>query len=887
MLNRRYRFPLVPLLFLGVLSFGLQKEGFAFTAQGKTVLKFNYQPAKNNLEDFTQKELEKILPQLSAVQSFECNSTGCSVNLKPFLVDLEISVGSPFVMAELGRVLGLRPFNRYSTATLLNAPQRVLFFLKNRGFLSAGATADLFVSKKGFASLKLKVDRGKPFFWGGFKFENACFSTLEFYREFNKPLGKPFSYIDLYNAMDLAERLCFEKTFKRVYVYYLEPFDVKKGQLITYLWKNFSIKPPLGFDFLSQYVNFLVESPVEGIKFLYKPADVVIPVLEIRALPGIRIEIKGVKKLPNSVLAKYLSTKNFLKEPQKLKNDLENIYKSYGFLDARVELKVEKNRYLFRVHEGKRYKVRFHLEPPSLFEIVLPRGGYFTGNETRRVLSYLEEKLKENNILYSKIDVVEKVDRKEKVVDITFVVEKPVRFRCKFVKRFDFPVRGLKDSAEMFLRRLNCSQAVYNPDILNTWRDELEKILQNYGCYKPQVSVELRKSDREPLYLVVWKASCKTFKKFDRTAYWVEGRIPKREIEYLIPRLEGKRYNPKLWDVLNTRFVKSDLFRSYTFKKISIGKRIIPLVEAVERRPFNIGASLGYTTDEGFLAQGDIKLYDLLRMGERIALSVYYSQKRNTYSLTYLDNYFFSRRFLFTAGVFKKYENHRDFDLNAKGYSLGVGIHLSYFTDAVLNYIYDTYSVSPYFPPPSGSLKKVNINVQTVYPIYRGVVKKGKLLMFLSFSKALNLTRYKKFEAKGGASYTLDGVYADFKAAFGAVDDKAPVFEKFFLGGLNNLKAYPYESVAPYGGGNYYWYTGFELGIPVWGGNLYLFSGFDAGNAAKTVKNLKQNVKSDLFIGLGTVTSLGPIRGGFAIPYENQRFKLKDGKFFLLIGFQF
>ena len=99
------------------------------------------------------------------------------------------------------------------------------------------------------------------------------------------------------------------------------------------------------------------------------------------------------------------------------------------------------------------------------------------------------------------------------------------------------------------------------------------------------------------------------------------------------------------------------------------------------------------------------------------------------------------------------------------------------------------------------------------------------------------------------------------------------------------MKGFSYESVAPPGGGDIYWYIGNEWGIPLFK-PLYLFGGFDVGNCVKKGENPFGVIKKDIFVGVGGLTAAGPIRFVLAIPLKN-RIQIQDFKYLFLIGFNF
>jgi len=844
-----------------------------------TEIKYNYRPAVNNLESFTAEELKKILPKLNAAESFECKNSTCRVVLKPFLTNLVFKHASPFLFLDLKKAVGLRPYYRYDRETLLDSSQRVIEYLKNKGYLDASAFAELTINKRGFAKLKIDVDEGTPYFWGGFTFKNACFKPSEFYRAFSRPLGKPFSYVDLYDALDLTQTLCRLRRLEDSFVYYEEPFEVKKEKLFPFLFENFSLKPALGFEFLSQYVNLLLVNPYKGIKFLLAESNTIYPKIVVEFAKESPIEVVGIENLPPRAVRELAAAMPLTKTPGELAALIKKIYRRYGFDAVEVKVVKKNGKTLIEVKEGRRY--------PFVVLVFLGREKLFTSEEFTRYTSDDEvvREVKRKLLIEYGIEIKELSVEKRRVENEILVIVKVksfTRYTCSKKVEVKTSVKGLKDYLEEIVDGYSCFDLVLNDAALDEVKKNLLNALDYYSCLGGEV--EAKRFKKGNTLGVVLKVSCRGVRKFGKTAYWIEGRLPAREVNYLLPEVEGKRFNPKLVNLLTKKFSETGLFQTYTLKRVRFEKRESLLLEAVEKSPFGLSGAAEYTTDEGFSLRTTATLYDLLKTGERFDFNLRYGQKRTTYSLNYLDNYFFSRRYFVGASLFKSYEEHRDYDLNARGYTLSAGYHLNYYADLSLNLIYNRFSLENY--PFTGNKElKYSLSLKVDYPIYRGVIEKGQFLSRTTLSYSPDFGGFKKFEQS--THYAYNGkVFTALKLSFGAVSDNAPPFEKFYLGGLKNLKGYTYEAIAPYGGGNYYWYFGTEFGIPAFGG-VYGFFGFDVGNSVKDADLLLKDLKADLFVGAGTITAAGPLRLGVAFPYEDNRIRFKDFKIFMLIGFQF
>ncbi len=837
---------------------------------------FNYLPGANNLEEFPPKELKKILEKLYAVERFECNSTGCDVKLKPILSDITIKHVSPVLYLDLEKILGLNVYYRYSTQDLLAASQNVLFYLKNHGYLDAETTARLFIDKKGFAKLSVEVNEGRRYFWGGFKFENAPFSSEEFYKKFNKPLGIPFSYTTLYDALYFSYKICKERGegLSECFIYYTEPFEVRKGMLLTLLRRDFQIKPSLALDFLSTYLDFFLENPVGAVKFLFKKVLLVKPVIKVERFTYLKVKIKGARKIPPERVIGALSKGSSFISSVEIERRILNLYEKEGFCNTTVNVKLRGKTVFVSIREGKTYRVVFIL--PRELKGFTPPCKSLSVRCLERVKRDALKFLRDRGIpaVGVELKVIKRPKRKTAKVILKPVLE---RLKVCTVK----PVLRVGNSKlKRFLRKriIGFGCEGFKTDGVSA----VKTLLNLYGCISPTVKVEKKGGETSEVLLV--EVSCKGRYRLGRTAYWIEGSVPEREIDYLIPKFDGKRLTPKRVYLLKRVLEKASFLTGVSVKRASFGNRTSLVVEGRVKKPVSLGGYIGYSSDQGLTGELHSALYNVLKTGEVFKFKVRYTQRQETYSLNYFDYNFFSKYLFAGAGLFRNYEEHRDYTLWATGFSLSAGLHLNLYTDLSLNFLQGDYSVeggSDYSP-----YKKLGLSLSVDYPLFNFLFKQGFFKSYAVYYRGISPVSFDKFEVKNGLVLNPDGFYINSKLFFGLVSSKAPIFEKFYLGGLENLKGFSYEGIAPPGGGDIYWYWGEEFGLPLFKKGFYLFTGFDAGNAVKRGENPFKYPRWDLFLGGGISTAAGPIRGGLAWPYQG-KLNLTNFRIFISIGFQF
>jgi len=858
------------LLLLFILSF----------TSGATEVKYNYLPARNNLSVLKPRELELVAKEIYGIKAVRCQENFCQIELFPLLVDYSLEGFSIFSLPKLEKYLGLQTFYRYSEPRLSSVAENITFFLKNRGYLDASVKSILFVSKEGFAKLNLYGKEGNLYFWGGFDFEgNKCFSQKEFYRAYQKPFGTPFSYIDLYNALDIAHKLCRKKSSYKSFVYYREPPRVEKKNLIHFARKNLRETPFLFINFLSNYLDILIENPIAGVKFLFSTRKAVYPKLVIQIEEKtLKLEIEGANKIPKKVLVEKI--KEFTRSlpffsTLNLQNFLLNLYHSKGFFDVKIEILRKDNLLKIRISEGKRYKLEVRVNP-NLKNLKLPKEKFYSKEVEKKLVKLVENYLRKEKYLYEGIKIYREINKERGRVVLTLFVINPRKVAISQNFHIAVKNRNLKKFIEEKLEEIDSYKVVAEENYRKEVQDSLKNLLVEFGCESPGVS--LKREETEKGIKLIWKIYCPSVKKFGKTVFWIEGRIKQRELEYMIKNFEGKRFNRKYLTLLEKRLRETDLFESISVKTVN-GEKIYPLIEGVEKKPLSLEGLALFSSDEGLVLDTSFRMIDPFGRGSVFSFRYKLSQRRNLYELSYLDNYLFSASFFGGLSLFKRYEEHRDYKITYKGFSVTAGYHLNLYTDLALTMVSNHYKLDG----ERGRVYKFVSSAEVYYPF--SFPQRGLFSAYLNLSVATHKGNYAK--AVGGLNLALfrPNFYGSLKFSAGVVTSKAPVFEKFYLGGIKNLKGYSYEGVAPYGGGDIFWYLGTEAGFPAIK-PFYLFAGFDLGNSVKRGENPFREFKKDIFAGVGGITTAGPIRFVVAFPLEG-KITFGNIKYLFLIGFNF
>ena len=851
-------------------------------------LKYNYRPGENNLQTIKNPdELESVIQHLEAVESFKRTKTGFYINLKPILLELQLKHLSPIVAFQLKRRLGLEPLFRYSEKTLFDVGNVITFFLKNQGYLDTSTTVRLFISKEGFAKVKVDVDTGPIFLYGGFEFINACFKPSEFYRKFNKPFGIPFSYLLAYEGLDKAFELCRKKGYLYSVVYLEEPFDVKRESLYSFFWKNLKTQPGLVINFLSHYTDLLLTNPIEAIKFIYRPQYAVYPKLVFlrKESQKITYAIGGIENHFKKQIEELIKKNpRLVYNLARLKEEIKKLLADEGYFDAKVSLKLEKKNLLIEVSRGERYRLVLEIVPKlkGLPKVELK---YYSAQKVEEYLKNLRRWLIAHNYLFAEIKNQQKLEPKTKTVHLKVEIKNARTYQIEVIKKIEVPDKGLKKNILQILSKVRTKEIITNPQKKKELEQHLETFLKAAQCESPTVSVKVEKE--KTTAKVVYKISCPKRRKIGKLLYWIEGKLPKRELDYIMPfSVEGKTFSQKWVELVREKLLKENLFYNFTVKPIKVKKdKVDLLVEGNQRRPFSLSGGVGFSTDEGLFLQTRFQIINLLNTGEIFSLDYSLSGRRNTYNLGYFDNHLFSKTLFGGANLFKSYEEHTQYDITSKGYSLILGLHRGFYSDFSLTLVSSENNYTFDGTENNLTLGKVIFDYTYRKPIFEGELKRGAVFNNIRLTRGIKGKNFYKWTFTHHIHRQWESFIGALNLSFGQASKQTPVFERFYLGGMKNLKGYSFESVAPYGGGTVSWYFNLEGGFKVYK-SFYLFPGFDIGNCALSWKESFKQPKKDIYVGLGTLTGVGPIRFTVAVPLKN-RIQLQDIKYFLYIGFGF
>lgn len=365
---------------------------------------------------------------------------------------------------------------------------------------------------------------------------------------------------------------------------------------------------------------------------------------------------------------------------------------------------------------------------------------------------------------------------------------------------------------------------------------------------------------------------------------------------------EASPYNKSGLDLSYRRLMQLGYFSDINFSTPR-GSRddMIILVVKVEEKPtgtFSIGA--GFSSLESFIFTATVQKDNFFGLGIRGGLSANLSKLRQEFQFNMTDRYFLDTRWIFSTSLYRFFSAlNRDFDQKSFGGGLSFGRELFPFFDVSMGYQIEDVSVTnfslqvpQFFQEHASGLTSSLVSTvaydrrdnrlltsRGIYQAVSGEYAGGSLGGTNSFWKVTGDSRYfiplplkSVFKTRGLAAHVNS-----------LKDDSVPLFERFFLGGINTLRGYDLNSIGPqirvpssatgedhlftYGGNRMLLFNT-ELEVPIYEpAGIRTVAFLDAGQAYGENEEIKlDRLRSNYGFGLRWHSPFGPLRFEWGFP---------------------
>ncbi len=639
-----------------------------------------------------------------------------------------------------------------------------------------------------------------------------------------------------------------------------------------------------------------------------KGKDILFKVVEKPVISSLVVE--GVDELKEEdVLGAANIKEHFILNPAKINAAVEAIrelYKSKGFYNTQVKSEIsypDKEGAVVRlvIDEGKKiYIKKIEFEGNTTFdddeladEMKTNEKGFFSWLTASGTLKMDEMKQDigrivsfYNNQGFLEAKVSEPTIRQDKdLLYLTFAVEEGPRFK---VGTIDFSGDLISDK-KILLELLT----IRNEEFLSrqVMREDILKITDFYaekGYAFATVKPNIEKSSSGGRLDVNFRIEKGDLVYIDRITIKGNTRTRDNVIRRELRIAEGGVFDSKA-----LRESTQALQRLEFFEEVNITpepsldpSRMNINIEVKEKSTgtFSIGA--GYSTVDQLIFMGEIAENNFLGRGDRLALSANIGGSSSRYNLGYTNPHLNDSQLSWGADLFDTQREYDDYTKESQGGALRLGyplfgkwrLHGAYsLTDTDLTDVSDDASF----------IIRSSVDLHVTSAVKLSFIRDTRDRIYSATKGSYHLlsTEYAGGPLSGDSQFTkLEGTtnwffplvwktVFHFKGSAGQVfeneTDKLPVYERFYLGGLNSMRGFDYGKISPIEpisgdriGGDKMWYTNWEINFPIAESQGVLgVIFFDAGKVLDDDEDWSvSSYRKSTGLGLNWLSPMGPLR---------------------------
>ena len=764
-----------------------------------------------------------------------------------------------------------------------SAEETLKLFYARRGFLDAKVDIDLRIDPEGYAHVKLRIREGELYFLKGAEFSGArSFSPERLMYEAGLRVGDVFSEETARKAVRRIYKLYRENGFLESSIYF---GGVERRKLKSPFFRV--LFPGIEgakrnvvnlFVPLFRGVSNFLSHPVAVTKAVFGSGSVAVPKYLVNEGRRYQISFEGNLHFDSGTLMSLIDLDTpgvdvfFL---EKSREALEEFYRSKGFFDVSVDYTFRGRSIAFLIKEGERYSLK-----------VLGFKGIKLPNEYDRKL--IEERVdaflksvRRRGYLTARVELLEEVDRRKKVV---YLVVEYIPGKRVWLK--DVRYEGEDESIrELFDKYRALTPSIFRGEIIEELNRDIKALLGEKGYLDGDFSVRIEVTeDSENLFLTyIYSINKGKRYRYGKLLIYGNEKTHAREIYYTV--VKEKFYSTRAEEESLWNLIQSENYTGVRIENLvdREKKEVHRLVEVREDKRGVLEFAVGYNTEEKLKVEGGVKLKNLFGVGIILRVKGSKSQKYETYEVGLSDKFLFSRKYFTDISLFRTLEFHNSYDLESEGYLASFGYRLNRW-----------FSVSPFY---SGTKNTVKGSGEGRFSLRRyGLFFLREYRDDLVNPRNMTHNSLRISKVEGDRSYykvelnnfflreIIKGLSVDAKLSGGWSGKGAPIFDRFFLGGLRDMRGYDFESVGSPDGGRTYLFGRLELLFvvrdPLWVG-LYTDSGGVGDSFSKSLRNLKYDVGT----ALGINTPAGFIRLDVAKPLSKLETPTSRFKVYLSIGF--
>jgi len=648
-----------------------------------------------------------------------------------------------------------------------------------------------------------------------------------------------------------------------------------------------------------------------------------------------KIELKGNKELKEEELKDQLTLKPFAIMNLNTVNDslekLNNFYQSKGYYNAQINYTIQTEdpqsvAVTFNITEGKKVYIKtVAFQGLKAFKEKQLKGIMET-NEKDFLYWVTSSGLYKKELLEKDVEKISafyynRGYLKAKVGDpevkhegdwlyITIPIEEGVQYRMGEV---DIQGELLQPKEKIIADLAIRKEKFYNREVI---RQDVLKLSEQYsleGYAFAEIVPQIKEDPTVPKVDLVFEMKKGPKVYFERID--IVGNTKTRD---KVIRREFKVAEQGMFDAAALRRSNENINRLDYFEEVNISTtpgsqedRMNLKVEVKEKMTGSFSVGAGYSAADQFTVMGSIAQRNLFGRGQRLSLDAYLSGNTNRYSLNFTEPWLFDIPLSFGATLYNWIRQYDSYKKDSLGGSVDLGYLLwGEYTRGYVTYTYDNANVTEVTTSAPSQIQN-SAGINTTSSVRLTLRRDSRDVLFNTSKGSLNsasveyaggplggTSQFTRYLAGSGWYFPLFWGTTGFingKVGYIVEHGKVPDYEKFYLGGINSLRGYKYNTVGVLDpktgqveGGDQMVQFNLEYIFPLFtaaGVKGVLF--FDAGNVYNPGEAINfGGFKQSVGLGVRWYSPMGPLRleWGFNInpqpgdPSNNWEFSI--GTFF-------
>lgn len=620
----------------------------------------------------------------------------------------------------------------------------------------------------------------------------------------------------------------------------------------------------------------------------------------------------GIEELKEEDVKEAANIKErFILNPAKItvaKEAIRQLYKTKGYYNSQVESKISYPDDAgavveFTIDEGKKVYIKeITVEGNETFdddEILdeiesserwfmswLTEGGLLdmakVKQDSQRIVAFYTN----NGFLDAKV-AEPVISQKEEWLYIKFVIQEGVRYRVGNVD-FKGDLLGSKDELLELLNirsKKYISRQVIRDDILKI-TDYFAEAGYAFASIRPRIN-KAKTGDRMDITFQVAKGNLVYI---DRITIKGNTRTRDNVIRRELRVAEGGVFDSKA-----LRQSTQALQRLQYFEEVNITPepsldpdRMNVIVEVKEKSTGSFSIGAGYSSVDRVIVMGQISENNFLGRGDTLSLSANVSSSSQRFNLGYTNPHLNDSALSWGVDAFSTEREYDDYTKDSKGGGIRIGYPIFGKWRVYGNYSYTDTDLTDVSEDASYIIRN-SVDLHVTSAVKVSLVRDTRNRRYGASDGSRNVlsVKYAGGPLQGDSQFTkVEGSTSWFfpmpfkttfhvKGAAGQVfeneTDKLPVYERFYLGGLNSIRGFEYGKVSPIDpesgeriGGDKMWYTNTEVIFPLLetqGVMGVVF--YDAGQVLDDNEEFfefNESIKQAAGVGIRWLSPMGPLR---------------------------